>query len=709
MADNDYTLSLADVANQKPAYLETIFSLGNGHFGIRAGDPFTPSPTAGTVVNGFYELSPIQYGETAFGYAKNHQTTVALPDLRLITIKTDAGTTLTATASATKELNMRDGVLTESWQATAQPNAHFSVTLRSVLSQPGTNQAAFTYEIQSLDYTGGLTISKSITMPTAAADTDDPRRARQVKSLRFAADGDDQSCLATVATTYSKQTVQLKIQSRRGLNLHINMRPGTTIEYPVVAGVSAINEPVGALQSGTEIAQEAAQYWQQLWDRSATSIAGNDQLDKAIHYNLFQLSSSAGQDGKTNIAAKGLSGTGYEGHYFWDTEMYMLPFLTYTNPRIARKILEYRGSVLPQAKRRARLLGVKAGALFAWRTINGEEASAYFPAGTAQYHIDADVAYAVNRYYQVTDDKDFMAKTGLELLMETARFWTNFGHYTAAKRFEFFDVTGPDEYTAMVNNNYYTNRLAKFNLQCAAQMAQLFPDTAQRLGISQSEMTQWTQIAVAIYLPYSDKLRIRAQDDSALSKPVWPFKDTPKANYPLLLHYHPLDIYRHQVNKQADTLLADYLFDDGDLEQVQRDYDYYERITTHDSSLSRSIFSALAAKLGNSDKAHAYFMDTAQMDLLDIQGNAADGLHIANLGGSWLSIATGFGGIHMAKGQLQITNHLPKQIAGLSLRIVVQGRLLQIRYQHDGTRVELLRGEPLTVCVDGQTTTIKKH
>lgn len=706
MEQANYQLTLNDVTNRKPAYLETIFSLGNGHFGVRAGDLLTPSATAGTMVNGFYESTPIQYGESAFGYAKNHQTTVALPDLRVITIKTDDGEELKTQRVQSKILDMRSGSLTETWLAATKSGAHFLLGLQSVLEQPAGEAAALTYTIESLDYSGSLTIAKTAAMPKAAEGSDDPRKVRQVQTLRFEYQAAGQFAQAAVTTGNSHQTVTLALQAERGLMAQIDITPGAPVVYPVVAGVSAINKKLGALPAASEITSAAATYWQQFWTRSATTIVGNDELDRAIHYNLFQLSSSAGQDGKTNIAAKGLSGTGYEGHYFWDTEMYMLPFLIFTNPQIARKLLEYRARILPAARERARILGVSRGALFAWRTINGEEASPYFPAGTAQYHIDGDVAYAVNNYFQVTGDVDFMRQTGLELLVETANFWTEFGHYNAEsdkRRFEFFGVTGPDEYTAIVNNNYYTNRLAKFNLECAAEMAGKFPGAAAKLGVSPERIAQWWQIAADIYLPYSEKLRIHAQDDSALSKPIWPFADTPKDHYPLLLHYHPLNIYRYQVNKQADTLLADYLFDDGDIAQLKRDYDYYESITTHDSSLSRSIFSALAAKLGDGNKAYKYFMDTARMDLTDMQGNAADGLHIANMGGSWLSIATGFGGIRMEDGTLHVDNHLPQQIAGLRLRLVVAGRLLEVNYQHDGTTARLIKGTPLTVQIDGAT------
>lgn len=720
MPNNSYIISMDDVTNHGTKYLETIFSLANGHFGIRASNILSPSQSAMTLVNGFYETSPIIYGEKAYGYAESNQTIVPLPDIRTIKISAKPGDLFTTTKVLAKALDMGTGQLVETWLAMNSVGQQISITLKSALSQPAGTAAAFVYTVDSINFTGTLHIQKQFGQIHKAEDSDDPRQARQISGLRTresVADSNHQQL--TISTSNTNQTLCMKQFSAEGLASDYSLTPNHSVSFTVVAEISPITSTNQEEEthnqnslSANQIFSQSAEYWKSFWERSAISILGNDELNRAIHYNLFQLASSAGQDGKTNIAAKGLSGNGYEGHYFWDTEMYMLPFLTFTNPAIARSLIEYRASVLPQARRRARELGINHGALFAWRTINGEEASAYYPAGTAQYHIDADIAYAVNRYYMITDDKQFMRDIGLELLVETARFWADFGSFTnlkGKKRFEFFDVTGPDEYTAIVNNNYYTNRMAKFNLMRAYELTQKFNETAHNLKVTQSEADSWQEKAKLVYLPFDEQLQIHAQDDSALSKPVWPFESTPKEDYPLLLHFHPLDIYRHQVNKQADTLLADFLYEDISHEQLSRDYTYYENITTHDSSLSRSIFSSLAARLGDKDKAYQYFMDTARMDLIDMQGNASDGLHVANLGGSWISVAMGFGGISLRGETLIINNRLPEQWQQMSLRLQFHGRLLNIQYTPSTTVVSLLSGEPLTIVVDGHHQLIKKE
>ncbi|KRO16454.1 glycoside hydrolase family 65 protein [Lacticaseibacillus saniviri] len=710
---NTYQLTLADIASQEAAYVETIFSLANGHLGLRASDPVMTSATAGTIVNGFYETRPIVYGEAAVGYAKNHQTIVNLPDLRHIHVQTATGDVFRASERQATTLNLATGQLTEQFELRTAADQRIRLTLTSVVGQT-TNEIGLRYQFEAINYTGQLQVTKTLAAIDGDEASDDPRKARQVTSLNFAtAQVSPRQTNVTITTQTSHKAITLGVLAMgEALTQTIELADKPVLDY--IGAVSVIDQPLPAMVGDfATIAADSAQYWRKVWANSAITIEGDDQLTQALHYNLFQLNQAAGRDGVTNIAAKGLSGTGYEGHYFWDTEMYMLPYFIYTQPELARQLLAYRYSILPQARKRAKALGVAQGALFAWRTINGEEASAYYPAGTAQYHINADIAYAVGTYMDVTDDRDFLNQMGFEIVLETARFWAQFGSYRetqAGRRFEFFDVTGPDEYTAIVNNNYYTNRMAKHNLMLAQQLARLVdPAVLRRLNVLDSEVQAFGQIADDIYLPYNQEHQINAQDDSFFDKPVWPFESTPKSHYPLLLHYHPLTIYRHQVAKQADTILAEYLFPaDTDQDQLLREYRYYEQITTHDSSLSRSVFSMVASRLNQMDAAYHFFMDTAQMDLVDLQGNAADGLHLANLGGSWLALTTGFAGMHIVNGQLQFTGHLPAAWSKLTFRVRYQNRLLQVEIDQQQLAVVLLEGDALTITIDGEIQTIRQ-
>ena len=714
MNNDTRIFSINEVKSHEPSYLETIFSLANGHFGIRASNPVTNSSTSGTIVNGFFETSEISYGEKAYGYAKNNQTIIKLPDLRSINVLDENQNEFNVSELKDEYLDMDQGMVVSVYVLSNNQNQTIELTLKTVLGQLNNKIVGLNYEFKSNDYVGKLKISKHLNQVDDANGDDDPRKSRVVHTLNYSKKEIDSSTEELKVTTkYSQQSIFMALYNKDSLDQVCEIDKKTNVVLDFIGCVSDVNQKLDltTIPNFETIIFDSKQFWSDFWKKSEVKIFGDDQLDQAIHYNLFQLASSTGRDGKTNIPAKGLSGTGYEGHYFWDTEMYMSPFFAYTNPQIAQELIKYRYSILDKSRKRARDVGVDQGALFAWRTIDGEEASAYYPAGTAQYHIDADVSYAIYRYYQVTGNLDFMKDYGLEIVLETARFWRSFGSFSeinGEKKFCFFDVTGPDEYTAIVNNNYYTNRMAKFNLKFAVELIDKCPEKAEELGVTREEKEALLEASNLVYLPYDEQKGINEQDDSAFEKPIWPFEKTPKSNYPLLLHYHPLKIYRYQVNKQADTLLADFLFDDISEAQLNREYDYYEKITTHDSSLSRSIFSALAARIGLKEKAYAYFTDTVRTDLTDLQGNTADGLHVANLGGSWLTIVAGFGGVQVKNNLLTVDNHLPDQWKKLSIRLSYQGRLLEIAYLPNETTIKVIEGKPLDICLNGVKETVKK-
>ena len=732
MTLHDMHLTLADVANQKPEYLETVFSLANGHFGVRANDPISGTPVSGTLINGFYEIAPIVYGEGAVGYAKQSQTILNLPDLRHLSVTTLSGHPFTTSKRLAVDLNLQTGLLIEQYQVASQQGETIQLTVKSVMGQRQLNYWGISYTFEADNYAGPLVVSKTIAVPASAetAASTDPRKTRMASLPDYQTDFPAPNLQRyQIKTKKSHQAVTLYLgmtAPQQGSLLHhridLSDRHPHTLEYQVYVGAIGQHNTIDPIIPEMDhrfdtLTHDSQAFWNQVWTQGEVSVTGQPQLNLAIHYNLFQLNQAAGRDGRTAIPAKGLSGSGYEGHYFWDTEMYMLPYFISTNPQIARQLLLYRYQILPQAKQRARQLGVEHGALYAWRTINGQEASAFFPASTAQYHIDADIAYAVGKYYETTGDLDFIEQCGFEIVLETAKFWADFGTWHQVgqqKRFEFLTVTGPDEYTALVNNNYYTNRMAKHNFELVGELAyalaQRDPNRLAAYGVKPTDLAFYQNLAEHVYLPYSQTEQIHAQDDSFLSKPRWPEERMTPENFPLLLHYHPLTIYRYQIAKQADTMLAEYLFPaDTDSAQLKREYHYYEGVTTHDSSLSRSVFSILAARMGDAKKAYQYFMDTARMDLVDLQKNTADGLHLANLGGSWLALVAGFSGFYLKDGVPQIANHLPQEIAALTYRLQIRQSLIEVTLQAQTTTVRLIDGPELPVNVDGQRRTIKKQ
>ena len=412
-----------------------------------------------------------------------------------------------------------------------------------------------------------------------------------------------------------------------------------------------------------------------------------------------------------------MTGEGYEGHYFWDTEIYIFPFFLYSKPEIAKKLLEYRYAGLDKARERARQMSHAKGALYPWRTIAGDECSAYFPAGTAQYHINADIAYSIKLYFEASGDLGYMAEAGAEIVLETARIWMGIGGYDRAGRFCINEVTGPDEYTALVNNNYYTNAMAQMHLRFAADIA----DTLSRerpaelariaaaIGLEPAEIAEWRRADALMALPYDTALGIHAQDDSFLSKKKWDFAATPKENYPLLLNYHPMVIYRHQVCKQADVVLALLLLPDQfTLEDKRRDFDYYEAVTTHDSSLSSCIFSIIASEVGYHDKAYDYFMETARLDLDDTHGNTHYGVHTAAMAGTWMGVSYGFAGMRVVDGALRFHPALPARWQHYQFRIQLRGALLQVRVDAEEARYTLLEGESIDFTHAGVPVTLDR-
>jgi alpha,alpha-trehalose phosphorylase len=459
------------------------------------------------------------------------------------------------------------------------------------------------------------------------------------------------------------------------------------------------------------------QYMDEFWGRSDVRIKdiredrvkrSTVEIQQAIRFNLFHILQASARAEDTGVPAKGLTGQAYEGHYFWDTEIYLLPFLIYTSPRIARNLLAFRYKMLPQARARAKELGHR-GAMFPWRTIGGEEASAYYAASTAQYHINADIMYALRKYVQATGDEAILRDFGAEMLVETARLWQDLGFYSDAKggKFCINGVTGPNEYNAVVNNNAYTNLMARENLRYATEVVESLratdPDAynalVQKTALEPSEARAWIHAAENMYVPYDEKLKIIPEDENFLDKEPWDFRNTPADHYPLLLFYHPLNIYRKQVIKQADVILAMFLL--GDVfspETKKRNFDFYDPLTTGDSSLSSCVEAIIAAQIGDIDKAFRYGMAALLMDLADVGGNVKDGCHIASMGGTWMMLTYGFGGMRDDDGTLSFwPRRPPEDNAVLRFPVIYRGQLLEVEIGLEKVEYALREGERLVI------------
>ena len=390
-----------------------------------------------------------------------------------------------------------------------------------------------------------------------------------------------------------------------------------------------------------------------------------------MRFGLFHVLQASARAERRAIAGKGLTGTGYDGHAFWDTEGFVLPVLTYTAPHAAADALRWRASTLDLARERAAELDL-AGASFPWRTIRGEECSAYWPAGTAAWHVNADIAMAFERYRMVTGDQSLEAECGLAVLVETARLWMSLGHHDRHGVWHLDGVTGPDEYTAVVRDNVFTNLMAAHNLRTAAEACTRHPEAAHAMGVSTEETAAWRDAADAAHIPYDEELGVHPQCEGFTTLREWDF--TENTVYPLLLNEAYVRLYPAQVVKQADLVLAMHWQSHAFTpEQKARNVDYYERRTTRDSSLSACTQAVMCADVGHLELAHDYTFEAALIDLRDLHHNTRNGLHMASLAGTWIALVAGFGGLRDDEGVLALDPHLPDGISLHAVPVAVEG------------------------------------
>ncbi|HZD44945.1 MAG TPA: glycosyl hydrolase family 65 protein, partial [Acidobacteriaceae bacterium] len=653
--------------------------------------------------------------------------------------------------SCDRRLNMKSGTLDREilWETPA--GKQVLITSRRLISLANRHVAAVSYRVTLLNAAASLVISSEMAAdePSAYTGGNDPRQVRVFAGrvlhprTSYAKDRRLVLCHATeksrlvlacvtdsaidtlcpytykVAHTEDFGQVAFTIEARPNCPIHLTKymvyHTSQTASAEELCGRAEWTMDRVTTHGFQQLLASQEQYMDDFWRRSDVRVRdiseertkrSTVEIQQAIRFNLFHILQASARGEDAGVPAKGLTGQAYEGHYFWDTEIYVLPFLIYTSPRIAKNLLTFRYKMLPQARARARQLGHR-GAMFPWRTISGEEASAYYAAGTAQYHINADIMYALRKYVQATGDEAFLRDCGAEMLVETARLWLDLGFYSDAKggKFCINSVTGPDEYNTVVNNNAYTNLMARENLRYAAQTVQSLratdPDAydalVDRTLLEPSELEGWIRAAESMYVPYNEKLNIIPQDDSFLDREPWDFRNTPVEHYPLLLFYHPLNIYRKQVIKQADVVLAMFLLGNAfSVEAKKRNFEFYDPLTTGDSSLSSCVEAIIAAQVGDTEKAIRYGMAALLMDLADVGGNVKDGCHIASMGGTWMMLTYGLGGMRDDDGILSFwPRRAPEDNAILRFPVTYRGQVLDVEISVEKVEYTLREGNSL--------------
>ncbi|HEX3979210.1 MAG TPA: glycosyl hydrolase family 65 protein [Solirubrobacteraceae bacterium] len=727
------------------AQTESVFALANGHIGLRGNlDEGEPYGIPGTYLGGLYETRPLPYAEAGFGYPEDGQTVVNVTNGKLIRLLVEDepfDVRYGVVRSHERVLDFRDGVLRRQVEWESPTGRVVRVRSTRLVSFTQRAVAAVEYVVEAVDGEFPVVVqSMLVANEEGPAASSDPRAAAALASplesdmyaavdlrailvhhtrtsgLRMAAamdhliEGPDGTTNdAEAFTDHARVIISADIAPDAPLRI-VKL---FTYGWSAQRSVAALSDQVaaagrGAVHAGWDGLREAQRsYMDEFWERSDVEIEGDAELQQAIRFGLFHTLQAGARGEQRAIAAKGLTGPGYDGHTFWDTEMFVLPVLTYTAPNACGDALRWRLQTIELARERAKTLRLK-GAVFPWRTIHGEECSSYWPAGTAAFHINADIASAVTRYQAATGDTDFEHDVGTPLLVETARLWRSLGHHDASGRFRIDGVTGPDEYSAVADNNVFTNLMAQRNLTAAADAVERHPRAAAALGVDEEETASWRDAAAKMVIPYDEALEVHPQSERFTDHQRWDFEACEEEQYPLLLNFPYFDLYRKQVVKQADLVLA--LFVCGDAftaEEKARDFEYYEALTVRDSSLSACCQAVMAAEVGHLDLAYDYFAEAALMDLDDLEHNTRDGIHIASVAGTWIAAVAGFGGMRDHGGELSFSPRLPAALTRLQFRLMFRGASLRVEVDSSHARYSVVDGASLEIRHHGSRETVE--
>jgi alpha,alpha-trehalose phosphorylase len=728
------------------AQRESVFALSNGHIGLRGTlDEGEPHGLPGTYLNGVYETRPLPYAEAGYGFPEDGQTVVNVTNGKLIRLLVDDepfDVRYGELLAHRRVLDMRAGTLERvaEWRSPAGQ----AVRVRSVrlVSLVHRAVAAILWEVEPIDEPARIVVQSELVANEAlpAPASRDPRVAAALRAPlvhEFKAAHDLRvtllhrtrasgllvgAAMDHVVEAPDGGAIQTESEDDLGRVTLVNdLEVGSKLRIvKLLAYGWSASRSLPAVRDQVEAALLEARHagWDGLvaaqrdtldgfWQRADVELEGDEEIQQAVRFGIFHSLQAGARAERRAVPAKGLTGPGYDGHAFWDTETFVLPLLTYAMPQAAAAALNWRHSTLPLARERARTLDLE-GATLPWRTIAGQECSAYWPAGTAAFHVSADVADAVIRYVQVTGDREFELGAGLELLVETARLWSSLGHHDPLDGFRIDGVTGPDEYSAIADNNIYTNLMAQRNLRGAAEAAERHPDRASELGVEESEVAAWLKAADEMVVPYDEDLGVHAQSEGFTHHQEWDFENTGD-RYPLLLHFPYFQLYRTQVVKQPDLVLAMHLRGDAFThEEKVRNFDYYDRRTVRDSSLSSCTQAVLAAEVGCVELAYDYLAEAALVDLDDLHHNTRDGLHIASLAGAWMACVAGLGGMRDHGGHVTFAPRLPEDLSRLAFRLCFRGRRVVVTAVHERATYELFAGEPIELAHHGETFTLEQ-
>jgi alpha,alpha-trehalose phosphorylase len=719
------------------AQSESVFALSNGHIGVRGNlDEGDPYGLPGTYLNSFFAKRPLPYAEAGYGYPESGQTVVNVTNGKLIRLLVDDepfDLRYGRLIRHERTLDLRRGLLDREVEWASPSGQVVRVRSRRLVSLTQRAIVAIRYQVEAVDAPVRVVVqSELVANEEVPQQSNDPRVAAalrhpldaeehsnngnrsslihcsQASGLRMAAavdhviGGDVEPDSHTyVEADWSRTTIGTRLEPGQRLAVTKLIAYGWSSQRSLPALRDQVDAALSAaLHTGWDsLVAEQEAYVEEFWDGADVELDGDDSVQQAVRFGLFHVLQAGARAEQRAIPAKGLTGPGYDGHAFWDTESYVLPVLIATAPAAAGDALRWRHSTMDLAVQRAETLHLK-GAAFPWRTIRGQECSAYWPAGTGAFHVNADIALAAVRYVDWTGDEDFDRTCALPLLVQTARLWSSLGYVGDDDQFHLDGITGPDEYSAIVDDNTYTNLMAARNLRYAADAAERWPAEADELTVTPEEIDQWRGAADSMAVPYDEARGIPEQDRGFTRHERWDFAETVRTGgYPLLLHEPYFQIYRRQVVKQADLVLAMHWCGDSfTLEEKARAFAYYEELTVRDSSLSACSQAVIAAEVGHLDLAHDYLCEAAQMDLRDLEHNTRDGVHVASLAGAWLGLVCGYGGMRDHAGRLSFAPRLPAVISRLGF---------SVRWRNAKLRVHITQEQASYALDDGSETVLE--
>jgi maltose phosphorylase len=730
---------------------ESLFSIGNGAMGQRANfeESYSGSTFQGSYIAGVYYPDKTRVGWWKNGYPEYFAKVLNAPSWIGINVKVNEEQldlfNCQEVANFRRELNMKEGWLSRSFEATLQNGVRVSVNVIRFLSLDLDEVGVINYSVTPLNQDAKITFVPYVDGGITNEDTNWDDQFWDILSLdqehhqSFLQARTMKTHFHTCTFMESKLFVdnQLtefpcessKSSTHASCSYTANISKGQTFTIHKFGGYvvdrnhnksELVDAAKNVLKKATDLGFEKLlelqkESWAKIWDMADITIDGDVKAQQGIRFNIFHLNQTyLGTDAKLNIGPKGFTGEKYGGSTYWDTEAYCIPFYMATkDQKVARTLLEYRYNHLEKAIENAEKLGFKNGtALYPMVTMNGEECHNEWEITFEEIHRNGAIAFAIFNYFRYTNDYSYIPEKGLEVLIAIARFWHQRATYSIHKKqYVILGVTGPNEYENNVNNNWYTNYIAKWCIDYAieninkvhAEYHQDYIRILSKVELSDAEIEKWKEVADNMYFPYSEEHQVFLQQDGFLDKDLVTVADLDQSQRPINQNWSWDRILRSPYIKQADTLQGFYFFEDHfSEEELRRHFDFYEPFTVHESSLSPCVHSIQAAKLGKMDQAYTFYLRTSRLDLDDYNHEVHEGLHITSMAGTWMSIVEGFGGMRVQDGKLSFTPRIPKQWKGYSFKINFRNQVLKVNVNQGETNFELDSGDELTILVNGK-------